>query len=68
MHVKKLVFVQIGFRFVFAADATRDTFHYFFSKNTIGKNDFIKTLNQLYHARKHLPNCIQFIKGKWQYM
>lgn len=25
--------------------------------------ELIKTLNQLYHARKHLQNCIEFIKG-----
>ena len=33
MHVKKLVFVQIGFRFVFVADATRDVSLFFFKTN-----------------------------------
>ena len=72
MNIKKLVFVQIEFRFVFVADATRYVKLFCFSKKTLSEKqiyrDFIKTLNQLYHATKHLPNCIEFIKGKWQYM
>lgn len=42
MHIKKLVFVQIEFRFVFVADATRYVSLFFFQKNSIGKTNILR--------------------------
>ena len=71
MHIKKLSLFKLSLD-LFLLLMQLDTFHYFLFKKTLSEKqiycDFIKTLNQLYHARKHLPNCIEFIKGKWQYM